>query len=357
MNKKLSGFQTVFLDVYRIVAALLVVLGHNLDIYLPELLYQPNYFPYIQNIGVVMLFLLSGFLTVYSIEKRNEEKNYKYSTFVKHKFLKIMKEYIPALLFIALIDYVSIRTNSENYWFYDTYSAENFLGNLLMLQWTSVQHIPNCFIDVFGTGRPLWTMSFEWWFYMLFGFVYLTLVNNKKITIKKAILFCILLIIPVEYIITGAGNGLGFIFLLGIFSYYLYDRLSYNSAWILFILSIIVNGWIAYAIKDIFQIYNFFTMWIIFTSALKISSNFSNMKRSTILSFVSQSTFMLYLTHYSITYFLLSKTNYSNQARFIIVIVSSIGLSFIMYYLFGKKELLYVPFRKLNDKYTQTTIN
>ncbi len=43
MNKKLSGFQTVFLDVYRIVAALLVVLGHNLDIYLPELLYQPNY--------------------------------------------------------------------------------------------------------------------------------------------------------------------------------------------------------------------------------------------------------------------------------------------------------------------------
>lgn len=357
MKKNLSGFQTIFLDVYRIIAALLVVLGHNLDFYLPELLCQPNYFPYIQNIGVVMLFLLSGFLTVHSIEKRNEENNYKYSVFVKHKFLRIMKEYIPALLYIALIDYVSIRMNGENYWFYDTYSIKNFIGNLLMLQWTLVQYIPNCFIDVFGTGRPLWTLSFEWWFYMLFGFVYFILSNNKKITVKKAILFCIFLTIPVEYIITGAGNGLGFVFLLGIFSYYLYDKISYHSAWILFILSIIANGWIAYIIKDIFQIYNFLIMWIMFMSALKIASIFSNMKRSSALLFVSQSTFMLYLTHYSITYFLLSNTNYSNQARFIIAIVSSIGLSFIMYYLFGKKELLYIPFRKLSNKHNQTMMN
>ena len=65
-------------------------------------------FPYIQNIGVVMLFLLSGFLLAYSLNGKSQSGDYTIAAFASHKTRRIFREYIPAFILIALLDALSI---------------------------------------------------------------------------------------------------------------------------------------------------------------------------------------------------------------------------------------------------------
>ncbi len=70
MDKKLTGQQETFLDLFRILAAFFVVIGHSLGFYQLTVFQDDRYFCYWKEIGVVMLFLLSGFLLAYSTETK-----------------------------------------------------------------------------------------------------------------------------------------------------------------------------------------------------------------------------------------------------------------------------------------------
>src|SRR5476649_338474 len=62
---------------------------------------------------------------------------------------------VPALVFTALFDSLhDVLSETDNGW-------RAFLVNLLFLQ--------NIFGSSYGSNAPLWTLSFEWWFYVLFG--------------------------------------------------------------------------------------------------------------------------------------------------------------------------------------------
>lgn len=216
-----------------------------------------------------MFFLLSGFLTTYSLNNKNKNGDYRFDMFAKHKALRILKEYLPGLLLIVLIDYMAIRINGSGYSYYQAYNTKQFLGNLFMLQGTIAKHIPNMDIIPFGSGRPLWTLSVEWWLYMLFGFLFLAIVNKEKIGLKKAILFGIFLSIPSAYLIGGRGGGLGFVFGLGILSYYCYERIESKIA-----LPILIFSFMAYILygivfKEAYTIYSYVILWTIFCACLK----------------------------------------------------------------------------------------
>ena len=102
-----------------------------------------------------MFFLLSGFLIEHSINKKNLYNDYTFSRFLKHKALRINKEYIPGLLLIALIDYITIHVFNGDYIYNNSYNLSHFIGNLLMLQNTAIDKFPNITMIQFGTGRPL----------------------------------------------------------------------------------------------------------------------------------------------------------------------------------------------------------
>ncbi len=344
MSTQLSGKQQTILDVLRVCAAYAVMLGHSFSYYQLTIFKDQEFFPYIQNIGVIIFFLLSGFLTVYSLEHKNKENGYMFSKFLKHKFVRIMKEYLPGLGLIALIDFISIKLNGANYTYYDACTIKQFVGNLFMLQ--NVGPLGRVFIP-FGSGRPLWTLSVEWWFYLLFGYIYLIIKNNGKITFFKAIQLGFLITMASTYLITGSGGGLGFVFLLGVFSYYCYERIEIRAARVICPMAIITYIIYGIVVKEAYTIYSFLVLWIIFCTAIKIGDNEKRGKRNLVLADVSGSTFMLYLIHYSIIDLIYCSNIAINvYLKFAAGIGVSMAISFAAYYLFKKKELLMILLRK-----------
>lgn len=340
MRNNLNGVQKTTLDVFRIMAALAVIVGHSFSFYDVTVFKDDNYFPYIQNIGVVIFFILSGFLSIYSLNIKSESEQYSFSKFLKHKILRIAGEYIPGLMMIAIIDAMSVFFNGEKYAYYQTFTVKEFVANVFMLQKMGTDIFFEKGISPFGSGRPLWTMAVEWWLYMLLGMVFFQLNNKKKLTFFNIFSYGIVVFICGEYLITGRGNGLGFAFLLGILAYYSYNLIETETARIVFPISCL--AYVIYGLirKDAYTVYSFIILYVVICSALNFFSG-TQKKRNPVLAFISKSTFILYLIHYSIIDFIINlDVTCSIKLKFFSGIVLSLLISYGAYYLFGKKRLL-----------------
>jgi peptidoglycan/LPS O-acetylase OafA/YrhL len=105
----------------------------------------------------VLFFILSGFVIKYSWEKSTDKS-------FKNYFLKrFMRFYIP-LLFMFLLAYF-IKSYTEGS-IADT-DWKTLLGNVFMLQ-DVISFKPKLVSAVYMGNGVLWSLSYEWWFYMLF---------------------------------------------------------------------------------------------------------------------------------------------------------------------------------------------
>lgn len=152
MTIKLTLSQSTLLDLIRGVSAQLVLLGHVLS--------ATGYTgrPTIQDLGVVMFFLLSGFLvTASAMGKPN------FGEFFIDRFARMFTPYLPCLLLILLAG-LAFNKNGPNTIF-------AYFSNALMLQdfplYRYIKFLPE--IERISTARPLWSVAMEWWFYMAFG--------------------------------------------------------------------------------------------------------------------------------------------------------------------------------------------
>lgn len=279
MKNTLQRGEQIVLDVVRIIAATFVLFGHSFSFYQVTIFKDQSYFPYIQNIGVIIFFLLSGFLTTYSIEIRNKNNDYAFGSYVKHKVKRILRELLPALSIVATIDFIAILINKEKYQFYEGYNILQFIGNLFMLQNMGPRAILAKIFIPFGSARPLWTLSIEWWFYLSFVSIYLILANKEIITKKKALLLVLFAFMCSNYIITGRGNGLGFTFLLGVFSYYCYSYIKDNIAKTFTLVGIILYIIYGVVVKEAYTIYSMLILCFIFMSILKMSQSWGGGKK------------------------------------------------------------------------------
>ncbi len=156
---------------------------------------------------VIFFFVLSGFvihLSVVKFASKYSEKGI-WKTFFIKRFNRIYPPFIFALLLTFLIDYVGC--NIFHFSFYNlgskynslTLSANNFsikafLGNLINLQGL------NSGIPVFGTNGALWSLSYEWWFYIFYPlFYYLNKESILKTFILQIGLFCLSTILSYKY--------------------------------------------------------------------------------------------------------------------------------------------------------------
>lgn len=183
MNQRLSDF----LNAGRWIASLLVVLSHTRhllfvdlkDVVNPSLAWKGFYF--LTGFGdeaVVAFFVISGFLVGgLSSEKIMSGQRHLSGYFVD-RFSRIYVVLFPALLVGGALDLIGanflntseLYSNAPKYgssalgWIVDTrLNLEHFLGSLFMLQ--------NVFTLPFGSNGPLWSLSFEWWYYMAFAAV------------------------------------------------------------------------------------------------------------------------------------------------------------------------------------------
>jgi len=123
---------SLVLDLARFVAAQAVCFGHAISIFGVYPGIQPPNVPYMQNIAVLVFFVLSGFVIAHTLIANSERVGYGISEYLIERFARIYSAYLPALIFISLVDYSLFHLGIYEY--YQHLSLKAFVGNLFMLQ-------------------------------------------------------------------------------------------------------------------------------------------------------------------------------------------------------------------------------
>jgi peptidoglycan/LPS O-acetylase OafA/YrhL len=180
----LRTFQSsVHLDLLRGLAALEVFVGHcrtlffvsvgevtHLNLFTKGLYLLTSF----GHQSVIIFFVLSGFLVSSSIFKAYRENRWSWRIYLVNRLSRLEVVLLPALILCFLLDTLGIYLFGEGgvysgngfgsnliaFSVNDRLSFRIFLGNILFLQ--------NISVPTFGSNSPLWSLTHEFWYYILF---------------------------------------------------------------------------------------------------------------------------------------------------------------------------------------------
>lgn len=184
MTKEVS----LYLDLTRFLAAILVVIYH----FSYSRFSGGYYHGYFGHEAVIVFFVLSGY--VISFVADSKEDNFK--SYIISRFSRLYSVVLPVLLLIPILDMIGQSVNSSIYAgkTTDTIYLIRFFANFTFSQelWTySLRYL---------SAGPLWSLGYEFWYYVLFGFT-LFIHGKKKYFLLLATLLLIgpkiLLLLPV----------------------------------------------------------------------------------------------------------------------------------------------------------------
>ena len=318
---KLNETQSLFLDLLRIVAVQLLVIGHALPYF------NIGRANYMQNSAVVLFFVLSGIVISYSTFWKMEN-GYRFRDFFLDRFSRIYTAFIPSLLFIVLIDNLQLYFfGSSAYSYTSAFDVKTFLANLLMLQDFPIFNLG---ITSFGSGRPLWTLAIEWWLYMSFGMLLIHF--SKQFTVKYLFVLCLFMIVPLHNAYTGRGEALTLFWLEGVMiTIFLFKRQVQidKAISILFVvITLVLIGLRLGETKEAYDLVYVSLISLFIVSSLGLAShfefNFKKIKNYT--HFIAAYSFTLFLVHYSIFDFIaeLNRGESSMQVLLFAILISHI---------------------------------
>jgi peptidoglycan/LPS O-acetylase OafA/YrhL len=181
---------------------------------------------YIGSFGVVVFFLLSGFLIHLTTLSAFEDGKFSLDKYFSKRFFRIFTLYIPVVILCFGIDcYVShmglpqpseVLRNSE---------VKNFFASFFMLQQNVFSEILSQILGLdwarikpYGSARPLWTVAIEWWTYIAYGYFFAYFFAKKSLPnlISSAgLIFSFSLVVIIFNSVSGIGHNLTFIWILG----------------------------------------------------------------------------------------------------------------------------------------------
>jgi peptidoglycan/LPS O-acetylase OafA/YrhL len=156
-----EGMST-YIDVWRFAAAMVIFLGHASSKMITDGLFWQLAL-YLQS-SVIVFFVLSGFVIAYAVSiSSGGLKEYTVS-----RVSRLESVVIPALLLTAICDYIGILTNGNFYyngpWGYQQNGQLlNYFLSLFLLQ-----NIWDIGLNP-GINSPFWSLTFEAFYYALFG--------------------------------------------------------------------------------------------------------------------------------------------------------------------------------------------
>lgn len=322
-----SAHHNVNLDFVRGLAALLVVMCHTYECQfyssgqVPYQTLSQKIFYYFCCMGgdaVMIFFVLSGFLVGGSVVKAVEKSKWSWSDYLVRRLSRLWIVLIPALLLTTFWDSLGIRLGGKyaydgNYWNIiwvgpwekDYFDVKTFFKNLFFLQNVSDPS------QMFGTNSPLWSLSNEFWYYLLFPLFYVAIVGKTHV-IKR--IFYLVLFVGVLKFIPRSMAHLGIVWLMGVLAYIVVNEPKLNkiaSDFRIFILSFMLflavtiighlelaTGWLARVLQPS-KIIQQGLVGIAFTGTipylLKRSINVEFYK--VVGTWLSKISYTLYLTH------------------------------------------------------------
>jgi peptidoglycan/LPS O-acetylase OafA/YrhL len=154
MNKAFS----VYLDLVRFGAACLVYLYHSNQRWLIKDILPMSDFG---HASVIVFFVLSGFVIAYVTDMKER----RWQDYAASRISRVFSVVIPALILCVVLDGIGRSLWAEPYSYpFDRFIAR-FVGSLLMLNeiwFVSITSFSNV---------PFWSITFEFWYYALFGLV------------------------------------------------------------------------------------------------------------------------------------------------------------------------------------------
>jgi peptidoglycan/LPS O-acetylase OafA/YrhL len=154
------GSSSIFLDTLRIGAALTVLYIHAFDRWFPKLAHPHNQPGEPSHAAVVIFFVLSGYVIAHTTISKNRGG----TLYAQARLSRLCSIVIPALVITAIIAFIINQTNPQvlvefsrgHEWV--RYIASGLFVNELWL-YSSAPPL----------NGSLWSLSFEFWYYAIFG--------------------------------------------------------------------------------------------------------------------------------------------------------------------------------------------
>jgi peptidoglycan/LPS O-acetylase OafA/YrhL len=318
---------TSLLDLSRWIAAFIVFAGHLHELLLSpyEQVEQPNMliagFYFVSGLSseaVMVFFVLSGFLIGGKNLERAKADSFHFSSYCIDRISRLYVVLLPAVFIGYFLDVIGSSYFPEaglyNLFSYhiitEHLDTSILIGNLLMLQ--------SFYTTVIGSNFPLWSLSFEFWFYLLFGLLILSIFGNKQD--KSKYWYLILSVIIV--LILGYKFILYFlIWCIGLSVAFLNKKIIKNPiiALILFISVLIISRFDLITIQYLPDLLTAISFGIFLLSMKEVNNSFLY-KTKKINSVLAGFSYSLYLLHYPLILFLISVwvsifqiSNFSNE--------------------------------------------
>jgi peptidoglycan/LPS O-acetylase OafA/YrhL len=196
LNKRfhLAERASVHLDLIRGVSALAVMVGHVRGLFFVDfpslankslacrILYAVTGFG---HQAVMIFFVLSGYFIGMSVIDSISDQRWSWRVYLVNRLTRLQLVLIPALVLGALWDQIGMRIpQGASFYFGSLYkyyapsvalrsTVPVFFGNLFFLQ--------SIISPVFGSNGPLWSLSYEFWYYFLFPAIVLVAASRTRI--------------------------------------------------------------------------------------------------------------------------------------------------------------------------------
>lgn len=164
-NKKQVYRRLMKLEAFRGVSALYVFLHHYVH-YSPELDFLKKFFVFGQ-FALMIFFVLSGFVIYYATVFR--DPNISFWEFFLRRFRRIYPAFLLVLGLTYLIKCLTLGTWTDPLF-------GELLGNIFQLQ----DKNPYKIVGPYWQNAPLWSLAYEWWFYMIFFAIYAAFKGNHE---------------------------------------------------------------------------------------------------------------------------------------------------------------------------------
>ena len=323
--------ESIYLDFIRVVASQLVLIGHAISYFdIFRFLHYPNV-PWMQNIAVVIFFILSGIVITYSTSYKYNVGRYSFSLYFIDRFSRIFCAFIPAIIFVFIIDTISIEMSGVDYIYHQAFNIKTFIGNVFMLQ--DYPMPPFNEITSFDSARPFWTIAIEWWIYLTFGILFFYYRDGLKVNIKITLFLFICSIVPLYNLFGGRGNALTLYWIFGMLISMLYPRykklkISQVYKWLVLLIAsffMVAREYVtseAYDTAFALSLSLFILISIDLVNLLTLKNWFIN-----IIKCMAKYSFTLYLIHYSILDLL--STHYKGVSPYLLFILGFLFCNFL----------------------------
>jgi peptidoglycan/LPS O-acetylase OafA/YrhL len=153
--------------------------------------------------AVMVFFVLSGFFITKSLIEDDAANRFSWQTYLIKRLTRLWVVLIPCLLLTLIWDICGQHFSQSSFYDGKLYHIYNsgptpdaggdhldlltLLGNIVFLQTIKA--------PIFGSNGPLWSLANEWWYYIIFLFLFMAIRSNlKNVTNTCALLTGMLLI-------------------------------------------------------------------------------------------------------------------------------------------------------------------